>query len=265
MASADSFNVRLGDEYSNELAEKIAAIHNKQWRLDEDSTINDDKAHQYVPAVDQISYGTKRRRKITSLDEVGLKRRLVEPAKRSISLFDRTHASLSSPIFNYHDLLFPSRTPHNASSVRDLVCLHALNHVFKTRDRVIKTNERLSSEQENVDLEVRDQGFTRPKVLILLPTRKSCTRYMDTITRICDPEQQENRKRFQEAFAHTKETYSESKPLDFRELFDGNTDDNFRLGIKLTRKTIRYYSQFYSSDIILASPLGLRQAIKSDE
>lgn len=265
MESADPFVVRFANPDNNELATKLAAIQKKQWEYEENPSQGGRKVIQYLPATNRESRGSKRPCEVTSIDEACLKRRLVKPAKQSISGFDETQSSVSSYVFNYNDLLFPSRTPQDAGSMRSLICLHALNHVFKTRDTIIKNTERLSSRQENVDLEVRDQGFTRPKVLVLLPTRQSCARYMDTITTLCDPEQQGNRKRFQDAFVDTKEKYSESKPLDFRELFEDNVDDNFRLGIKFTRKTIKYYSQFYSSDIILASPLGLRQAIKADE
>ena len=39
-------------------------------------------------------------------------------------------------------------------------------------------------------------------------------------------------------------------------MFSGNTDDHFRLGIKVTKASVRLYVDFFGSDILVASPLG---------
>jgi U3 small nucleolar RNA-associated protein 25 len=51
---------------------------------------------------------------------------------------------------------------------------------------------------------------------------------------------------------------------DYKKMFAGNSDDFFRVGVVIMRKTIKLYTEFYSSDIIIASPVGLRSIIGAE-
>jgi len=260
--ATDPFESHFGNPDKDVLAHSVKAIAAKLWKVEKLASQTAGRMTIFNPTIKQAEAQVQRR--MLSVRDMKLKKRLLEPANRAISHFGPLETALMPAISNYQDVLYGGRTPANADSLRNMACLHALNHVFKTRDRILKNNARLVKDVDK-SLQFRDQGFTRPKVLILLETRQSCVRYMDTITDLCEPDQQENKKRFQDAFVQSEEKYSEDRPLDFRELFEGNDDNEFRLGVKFTRKTLKYYSQFYSSDIILASPLGLRRAIRADE
>ncbi|XP_057976026.1 protein NUCLEOLAR FACTOR 1-like [Malania oleifera] len=182
---------------------------------------------------------------------------------------------------SYRDILHYNKKPfylkglEEDSSIMDAYIIHSLNHVFKTRDLVIKNDAKLAKQQDISKGDILagedflDHGFTRPKVLILLPfasfalrvvkrliqltpsSYKTNVEYMD---RFCD---EFGTERAEDSGDHHVFEKQSSKPSDFQALFGGNNNDHFMIGIKFTRRCIKLYSDFYSSDMIIASPLGL--------
>ncbi|KNE54386.1 hypothetical protein AMAG_00361 [Allomyces macrogynus ATCC 38327] len=209
----------------------------------------------------------------------------------------------------YHDILYTSADYlRQATRLRRMYVLHALNHVFKYRDRVLRGNAKVRAAQgggpvvnlakidisdeaqvakltaaaaggpratasapaplTQQDVDVRDQGFTRPKVLILAPFRSVAYEIVSLLVELSGTEQQENKKRFKDEYYEADDPNDEGwarRSAEYRAQFRGNTDDCFRLGLKFTRKSMKIYSQFYNSDIIVASPLGLRMHMESEK
>ncbi|ODV89730.1 hypothetical protein CANCADRAFT_20476, partial [Tortispora caseinolytica NRRL Y-17796] len=197
-----------------------------------------------------------------SLSSLFIREKLREPFNSLNGELTPLQKRLAPLICGYKDILFTPETYRNQPEIRKLYILHCLNHVLKTRKTILKNNEKLAV---NSDLELRDQGFTRPRVLIIVPTRKFCYDIVEDLLKILNPDQVENHKRFTNEFESDTPDLVKRKPEDFQFLFGGNTDDNFRLGIKLTRKAAKIYSDFYSSDIIIGSALGLRLAISDED
>ena len=105
----------------------------------------------------------------------------------------------------YADLMFTELNHEIGEEVRFVYCLHALNHALKSKSRVVKHNRILQKKKEKEreaaiarrkarrkaksevnrngdedeeDVEFRDQGFARPKILILVPFRNAALRFV---------------------------------------------------------------------------------------
>lgn len=170
-----------------------------------------------------------------------------------------------SIITRYHDFSFPERNFDNAEELRYCYCLHTVNHVLKSREIVVANNDNQDGDED----EMRDQGLTRPKVLILVPFKDSAYRIINMMISLLSPKDNFNvvhKNRFTEEFTGHELTLPRKnpKPEDFEKTFVGNIDDAFRIGMAITKSSLKLYENFYNSDIIIASPLGLRMIIGAD-
>ncbi|KAJ0173596.1 hypothetical protein K1T71_010745 [Dendrolimus kikuchii] len=191
--------------------------------------------------------------------------------KRDLELsevFTPLQKELFAILNNYQDLLYPERSFTNADEIRYTYCLHVINHMLKTRTKILHHNAKLSK-KTGLSEEYRDQGLVRPKVLIMVPFKDAAYRIVKTLIEILVPKeagQVLNKKRFEDDFTggELMMPRKNPKPEDYELLFSGNTEDTFRLGMTVTKKTLKLFTDFYSSDIIVASPLGLRMIVGAE-
>ncbi|GAA5841862.1 hypothetical protein JCM11251_005405 [Rhodosporidiobolus azoricus] len=182
---------------------------------------------------------------------------------------------------SYRDVFYPRlELGEKHDEIRQAASLHAMNHVLKTRTRILKNNDYLSRLASNPSSSTttspprntQDQSFTRPKVLILAPFRSSALSWMQHLITFLPPSitSVESYPRFVAEYSLPEGAVDklveqrENYPADHVETFRGNVDDAFRVGVKVTRKSARVFSNFYDSDILVASPLGLRTSIEKD-
>jgi len=193
-------------------------------------------------------------------------------------LFLPFQQEILGPLSAYQDVYLLDMKQENEDEYRRLVMLHAMNHVMKIRDRVLHHNQASAVAAANGkslegDEIMLDQGFTRPRVLILCPMRNIAFDLVEMIGELwtlSGAGMIDGMKRFVTEFGPPRDEDGDlvdetgpdpSKPADFNRTFRDNIDDCFRIGIKFTRKSMKLFSDFYSSDIIIASPLGLRLVI----
>lgn len=256
-------------------------------------------------------------------------RNIVEPNKESQEL-SFIQASVYPALSLYADVLCTSITPGNRKSYENIVILHMLNHLLFSKMQVMKhdgqkreiekkeqernqrknnDDDESSSSDDNLEEkeEWRDQGYTRPKVLVLLPTRGSCLTFVTLLLRMLGYNDDGgngastksnackvlNWDRFkvdygdvdQEDLTERQKEVEIEKGEEWRNMFGRgvNSDDEFKMGLSLStlsgnsskqskkkakkgkELSVKLYSEFYQSDIILASPLGLKVAMNQKD
>lgn len=209
-----------------------------------------------------------------------------------------TLRSVSAAIRAYHDLLLcAALDARTEAAVRSLYVAHCVGHVLRCRTRVIRNNTsvregRISGGKAPT---MRDQGFARARVLVIVSMRNVAYDVVNLIVQLAggNNDRKEkgsvnvyNRNRFEEEFSpeggveknKTEDDGTLQKnaanfedfaatirtrmqmSADHMRLFRGNVDDDFKLGISFSKKEVKLFADFYDSDIIIASPLGLRRA-----
>lgn len=167
-------------------------------------------------------------------------------------------------IYNYIDLFYPLED-NNKSDIQMVYCLHILNHILKSNSKIVHHNNKLKKHQD-IPEEFRDQGLTSPKVLVVVPFRNTALEIVSMLIMLLGDEANVmNKKRFYTEFGWEESDKPKlERPADYEKMFAGNIDDSFRIGITLKKKYMKLYAEFYSADIIIASPLGLRTIIGAE-
>lgn len=159
----------------------------------------------------------------------------------------------------------------NLRLIRQAYVLHMLNFLYHKSPRISTASD---EEPQEANL---DSGFSRPKILILAPFRNAAFDIVSQILESSNTSVQLNKRRFTKEFGPEEDDDEEAastkkdKPAEYKQVFYGNLDDFFQIGIAIQsqkgkrHRTLKLFSDFYSSDIIVASPIALRQTIGSEE
>ncbi|SCN61728.1 U3 small nucleolar RNA-associated protein 25, putative [Plasmodium chabaudi adami] len=217
------------------------------------------------------------------IDNIQKKKKIKKKTFRDVStILERDELKAYFHYINsYVDVFYSNQNILNFHFIRLLNSIHCLNHLKKRRKRKLYIKKKIEKlektqqvEKENIQLkdDLCDESFSKPKILILCAFRYICKEYVDLLINMLSLIEVKNKNRFINEYDITPEEKKNLKNMyikkkqsfDYINLYRGNSDDCFRLGIKLfeNEKKIQLYSPFYDSDILICSPLGLEIIIK---
>ncbi|OAF70770.1 hypothetical protein A3Q56_01468 [Intoshia linei] len=149
-------------------------------------------------------------------------------------------------LFTYKDVCFVGRDSMDQDKMMRSLAKRVITHILYSKKEIYRNNAKFKSQE----LSLRDQGFTKPRCLIILPYRYRMYQFFYQLTKFVECISEDALIRFDDEYG--------SKIEDVNEYCEGNMNENFKMGISIFNKKLRPFSPFYKSDIIAVSPLGLR-------
>ena len=249
----------------------------------------------------------------------------------------REGESLGSPmsllllphLSSYCDAFLDGRDYRCDDDFFSAILLHACIHLIKVRTLVLKHNTKLkkkmldaqvknvavsnnknskkghkapmyasTKDMDTADSNYQDQGFARPRILILCPFRGVALRCVEKMLEIFGENTSvANLDKFRDEYGSSSDATDDSESSeadgadtakksrkrggpaamdDWKADFQQNIDDDFKIGIQVNPGHgkgagadkgvyLRLFSDFFISDIIIASPLGLRFIIENGD
>jgi U3 small nucleolar RNA-associated protein 25 len=151
-------------------------------------------------------------------------------------------SSFSTLLGNYPDVLCNELQP-SENLITKVLLSHVLNHIYKSKSLISENNSSPSP--------IKDQAFTPAIVLLLVPDLEKAKNVIDFFLDSHCKGQSKRMTKF------SRKKYSEV----FHEDFDPKADA-VKFGITFGERDLNLFSSFKRSDLILATPLSLRQGIE---
>lgn len=125
--AADPFDAHFASPDQQTSSQAVVAAKNGEWTTSR-AMVQPWRAVVVSPGTNNSSPLPQ---PISGLGGLKLKQKLRETTKEKMSNLDAAQKAFAPLLFSYKDILFCDRTVENSHKMRQAVCLHALNHVFK--------------------------------------------------------------------------------------------------------------------------------------
>jgi U3 small nucleolar RNA-associated protein 25 len=129
--ASDPFEAHFADPDENLLSRRLKSLQNNQWATQKSLLPKVGRAIFSVPQEDDLRLDSAPAT-ISGPGDLKLKQKMASVISKQRPSFDSLEKHIAPYIFNYRDVLYCERDLNNSENLQRLVCLHAVNHVFKS-------------------------------------------------------------------------------------------------------------------------------------